>query len=600
VKVVREHREDLIGRVGIMSTVVWGILVAIGVAFWIVQIVHGESYRELAENNRLRKLPMEAPRGLIHDRHGKLLVENVPSYNLLIDRSRTKDLARSLRFAAEVLRRPLPELQAVLEEYRGIPEFKPVLLAESLTLSEVARIGVAGLEYPELEVEVRHLRLYRHGEQTAHLMGYLAEATEEEIAAAQGALQPGDMVGKKGIEQTYDHLLRGVDGERVVVVDSHGRPLEEFGRSRAKAGTDLTLTIDLDLQQEAARWFQGPEGVGSVVALDPRNGEVLVLVSAPAYNPNLFARRLRKGEWQALLDAPNLPLTNRSIQNTFSPGSTFKIVMLTAGLTEKVVNEHSRVHCPGATVIYGRRFRCWRPGGHGWVDARRSLMVSCDVYFYHLGKALGIERIARYARLFGLETPTGLDLSGEKQGLVPDAAWSQRVRKAKWYPGETISVAIGQGPILVTPLQMAVMTAMAANGGRPVTPHLVKGAKPRTRPDVPLDPKALKIVREGLWQVVNAPGGTAHWSSYIAGLDMAGKTGTVQVVAQSARTKNESLPFKFRDHAWFTSFAPVADPRLVVVVFAEHGGGGSRTAAPIGKAVYEKHFAPALQRLAAR
>ncbi|MGH9362290.1 MAG: penicillin-binding protein 2, partial [Thermoanaerobaculia bacterium] len=512
-----------------MSTVVSGLLAAIAVAFWFVQIVHGDSYRALAENNRLRKLPIEAPRGRIYDRHGRLLVENIPSYNLLIDRSRTKDLGRSLRFAAEVLRRPLAELQAVLEQYRAVPEFKPVLLAESLTLSEVARLGVAALEYPELEVEVRHLRLYRHGEQTAHVMGYLAEVTADEIERAQGALRPGELVGKKGIEEAYDRQLRGRDGERVVVVDSHGRPLEEFGRSGAEAGKDLTLTIDLDLQQEAVRWFQGPEGVGSVVALDPRNGEILALVSAPAYNPNLFARRLRKGEWQALLDAPNLPLTNRAVQNTFSPGSVFKIVMLTAGLTERVVDEHSRVFCPGSTVIYGRRFRCWRPGGHGWVDARRALQVSCDVYFYHLGKNLGIERIARYARMFGLESPTGIDLAGEKQGLVPDAAWSQRVRKAKWYPGETISVAIGQGPVLLTPMQMAVMTAMVANGGRAVVPHLIKGAEPRTRIDVPLDRHALEVVREGLWAVVNAPGGTAHWSAYVPGIDMAGKSGTVQV-----------------------------------------------------------------------
>ncbi len=598
-QVVREHREDLIGRVSILSAVVCGLLVLITICFWFVQIVHGDSYRELAENNRLRKLPMKAPRGLISDRHGRLLVENIPSYNLLIDRSRTRDLERSLRFAAQVLARPLPELQAVLDGYRAIPEFKPVLLAESLTLSEAARVGVAALEYPEFEVEVEHVRLYRHAEQTAHLMGYLGEVSEEEVARSGGALQPGDLVGKKGIEQAHDAELRGRDGERVVVVDSHGRLLEEFGRRAPDAGKNLALTIDLDLQQEAVRFFQGPENVGSVVALDPRNGEVLALVSAPAYNPNLFARRLQKGEWQALLEAPNHPLTNRSIQNTFSPGSVFKIVMLTAGLTEHVVNEHSRVFCPGATVIYGRRFRCWRPEGHGWMDARNALKHSCDVYFYHLGKTLGIERIARYARLFGLESTTGIDLAGEKRGLVPDTAWSLRVRKIKWYPGETISVSIGQGPVLLTPMQMAVMTAMVANGGHPVVPHLIKGAKPRSRPQVKLDPHALKVVREGLWAVVNQPGGTAYWSTYVKGLDMAGKSGTVQVVALSARTKNESLPFRFRDHAWFTSFAPLADPRLVVVVFGEHGGGGSRAAAPIAKAVHEKFFAADLQRLAA-
>lgn len=582
-----------------LSAVVSGLLVAIAISFWFVQIVHGDSYRELAENNRLRKLPMKAPRGLIADRNGRLLVENIPSYNLLIDRSRSADRERSLRFAAGVLGRPLPDLRAVLDGYSAIADFKPVLLAESLTLSEVARVGVAALEYPEFEVEVEHLRLYRHGEQTAHLMGYLAEVAKDEIASSQGTLQPGDLVGKKGIEQHHDALLRGRDGERVVVVDSHGRLLKEFGHRVAEPGKNLTLTIDLELQQEAMRFYQGAEEVGSVVALDPRNGEVLALVSAPAYNPNLFARRLRKGEWQALLAAPNHPLTNRAIQNTFSPGSVFKIVMLTAGLTEHVVNQHSRVFCPGETYIYGRRFRCWRPEGHGWVDARGALKHSCDVYFYHLGKTLGIERIARYARLFGFETPTGIDLAGEKSGLVPDAAWSLRARKAKWYPGETISVAIGQGPILVTPVQMAVMVAMVANGGHPVVPHLVKGASPRPRPLVKLDPHALQVVREGLWAVVNQAGGTAHGSAFVPGLEMAGKTATVQVVAMSARTKNENLPFRFRDHAWFASFAPLADPRLVVVVFAEHGGGGSRTAGPIAKAVHEKFFAPYLQRLAA-
>ncbi len=587
-------------RVGVLSVVVCALLALVGGSFWFVQIVHGDSYRELAENNRLRKLPMKAPRGLIFDRHGRLLVENVPSYTLLIDRSRTRDVGRSLAFAAEVLGQPLPELRALLDGYRAIPDFKPVVLAESLTLSEVSRFGVAALEYPEFEAQVEHLRLYRHAEQTAHLMGYLAEVSEEEVAASGGALKPGDLVGKKGIEQTHDAELRGRDGERVVVVDSHGRLLEEFGRRAPEPGKDLELTIDLELQQEAVRFFQGPEGVGSVVALDPRNGEILALVSAPAYNPNLFARRLRKGEWQALLAAPNHPLTNRAIQNTFSPGSVFKIVMLTAGLTEGVVDEHTRVYCPGDAVVYGRRFRCWRPEGHGSVDARGAMKHSCDVYFYRLGEKLGIERIARYARLFGLESPTGIDLADEKQGLVPDPAWSQRVRKIPWYPGETISVAIGQGPVLVTPLQVAVMTAIVANGGHPVVPHLVKGAAPRPRPFVKLDPHALQVVREGLWAVVNQPGGTAYWSTHLPGLDMAGKSGTVQVVALSARTKNETLPFRFRDHAWFTSFAPLADPRLVVAVFAEHGGGGSRTAGPIAKAVYEKHFAPHLERLAAR
>ena len=594
-KVVREHRDDLIGRVRLLAGAVSGLLVAIGAGFWFVQIVQGDYYRELAENNRLRKLPIMAPRGLIYDRDGRLLVENVPSYNLMLDRSRSPDLARSMAVAAAVLGRSAEELAALMERYRSIPGFRPVLLGENLTLAQVARIGAAGLEYPEFEVEVQHLRLYRHGEQTAPVLGYLGEATQDEIDRSQGRLSPGDLVGKKGIEQTHDRELRGRDGERAVVVDSRGKLLEEFRRVSSDPGENLTLALDLELQQEAMRWFEGEDKVGAVVAMDPRNGEILALVSAPSYNPNQFARRLQEDEWKALLEAPHNPLQNRALQNTYSPGSVFKIVMLTAALTEGVVSEHDRVHCSGAAYIYGRRFRCWKKGGHGSVDARGALKHSCDVYFYTIGKKLEIERIAKYARLFGLGTPTGVDLAGEKKGLVPDPQWSLAVRKMPWYPGETISVSIGQGPVLMTPLQMAEMMATVANGGRRVMPHLVKGRATAHPPAVALDPHALQVVREGLWAVVNEPGGTAYWSARVEGADMAGKTGTVQVIGQAQRTDARALPFKHRDHAWFASFAPVSDPRLVVVVFAEHGGSGSKAAAPIAQAIHEKFFAADLR-----
>lgn len=589
-QVVREHRDDLVGRVRVLTAVASGLLVAIATGFWFVQLVQGDYYRELAENNRLRKLPIKAPRGLIYDRKGRLLVENVPSYNLMLDRSRAAHLDGSLQFAAEVLGRPLEELQRLMESYRPIPEFKPVLLAENLTLSEVARFGVEGLEYPEFEVEVQHLRLYRHREQTAHLLGYLGEATQEEIDASGGAYQPGDLVGKKGIEQTYDAELRGADGERVVVVDSRGELLEEYRRKPAVPGRNLRLSIDLDLQQEAARWLDGPEKVGSVIAMDPRNGEILALVSSPSYNPNLFARRLQKADWQALIDDPNHPLQNRAIQNTYSPGSTFKIIMETAGLTDGVFNEHTAVGCSGAKSFYGRPFRCWRKGGHGTVNAHLALKLSCDVYFYTLGQKMGIERIARYARLFGLGSPTGIDISGEKRGLVPDPEWSLAARKHPWYPGETISVSIGQGPVLLTPLQMAEMTALVANGGYRVIPHLIKDARMPPPKRVPLDEEALRAVRSGMWAVVNEPGGTAYGSARLPGVEIAGKSGTVQVIAYAQRTDPRNMPFKYRDHAWFTSFAPADDPQLVVTVFAEHGGGGSRVAAPIAQAVYAKYF----------
>lgn len=588
-RVVREHRDDLVARIRVLTAVVTGLIALIASGFWYVQLVRGDEYRLLAEENRLRKLPVKAPRGLIYDRHGRLLVENIPSYNLMLDRSRSTDLNKAVGFAAGVLGRPPAELHGLLGRYRAIPEFTPVLLAENLTLTQVARVGVDSLEFPEFEVEVQHLRLYRHGNQTAAFLGYLGEATENEIERSEGLYKAGDLVGKKGIEQTYDTVLRGEDGERSVIVDSRGEVIDEFRRRPAVPGKTLKLTIDLELQQEAARWLEGPEKVGAIVAMDPRNGEILALVSSPGYNPNLFARRLQMNDWKALLEDPYHPLQNRAIQNTYSPGSTFKIIMATAGLTERIFSEHTRVFCGGAGVFYGRRFRCWKKGGHGSVNARDAIKHSCDVYFYTLGQKMGIERIARYSRIFGLERLTGIDIQGEKKGLVPDQEWSHKVRGFKWYPGETISVSIGQGPVLMTPLQMAMMTAMVANGGYRVTPHLVQDADVPDPVHVPLDANALRVVREGLWAVVNEPGGTAL-RSRVPGAEMAGKTGTVQVIAQAQRTEAKALPFKFRDHAWFTSFAPLEKPEIVVVVFAEHGGSGSKTAAPIAQAIHAKYF----------
>jgi penicillin-binding protein 2 len=582
---VGEYREDLVARVRVLSGALTTLLVVIGACFWVVQIVQGAYYRDLAENNRLRKLPIQAPRGLVYDRDGEILVENVASYNLMLDRSRSPDLAASLAFAAAILERPAADLAALLERYRATPRFALVLIAENLSLGQVARFGVHNLEHPEFEVEVAPLRLYRHAEQTSHVLGYLGEVTAEELQSRPGVYTAGDWVGKKGIEQRYDDGLRGRDGERVAVVDSRGRLLEEYRGLQAVGGRSLTLTLDLELQQAAERLLR--DKVGAVVALDPRNGDVLAMASSPAYNPNLFARRLQPQEWQALLAAPNQPLQNRAVQNTYSPGSLFKIVIALAGLTEKVIDPRDTVYCGGSASFYNHRFRCWRQGGHGRVDFTAALRGSCNVYFYTVGQRLGIERIARYARLLGLGDPSGLDLNGEKSGNVPDPRWSERVRRTPWYPGETISVAIGQGPLLVTPLQIANLMAVVANGGYKVQPHLVRGAVPPERHRLPIDAAALEVVRRGLQAVVESgTGGNAR----VPGLDIAGKTGTVQVVAQKTWTRSEDLPPEHRDQAWFASFAPVAEPRLVVVVFIEHGGMGSQAAAPIAKQLYETYF----------
>jgi penicillin-binding protein 2 len=455
----------------------------------------------------------------------------------------------------------------------------------------VARFEVEQLAHPEFVVDVSHRRLYRLGVQAAHVLGYLGEARPEELADPAKGLKNGDWVGRRGVELEYDAKLRGEDGERVVVVDSHGQSVEELGREVGRPGGALTLTIDAELQQEAERQLEGK--AGAVVALDPRNGEILALVSSPGYDPNLFTRRLEVAEWQQLIQDPLLPLQNRAVASTYPPGSVFKMVMAAAGLAEGVVTPESGVFCSGAKTFHKRAFHCWKAGGHGFMNLEAALKNSCDIYFYDLGQKLGIERIARYARLFDFGTPTGIDLDGEKRGLVPDGEWSQRQRRHPWYPGETISVAIGQGALLATPLQMAVMAAAFANGGQIVTPHLVKGdlTHPPQRIDLPagiFDP-----IRRGMWKVVN-DGGTGA-SSRVAGVEIAGKTGTVQVVAHTAFEDSSLRPYAERNHAWFASFAPYVHPTVVIVVFLEHGGQGSRAAAPVAKVLYEKLFRPDLR-----
>jgi penicillin-binding protein 2 len=592
-RAIREHRDPLIRRVQFIGFVVIAILLVILSGFWKVQISQGESFRSQAENNRLRRTPVRAPRGLIYDRDGELLVENIPSYDLMLDRSRSRNVEGSLRHAAKVLGVPVEELQARVAEEESTPDFKPITLARRLELAKVARFGVSSLEYPEFEIAVEHLRLYRHGPHTGHLLGYLGEVNKEEVEADPEVYDPGDLIGKAGIEKTYDQELRGEDGRAVVVVDVRGRVIEEYGREEATPGKNLTLALDLDLQQEAQRQFQ--DKVGAAIAMDPKTGEILALYTSPSYDSNTFARGLDSEEWKALTEAEHNPLQNRAIQNAHPPGSVFKIVMGAAGIAEGVITEQSREFCGGGTVIYGRRFGCWKAGGHGSVNLRGALKGSCNVYFYHLGKKLGVERIAKYSRIFGLGSKTGIELRGEIAGLVPDEEWSQRVRGHQWYPGETISLAVGQGALLTTPIQLTRMIGAVANGQRIVHPRLLKsrGAPPETEPFA-VPPRALAAVKEGLAAVME-PGGTAWWSAHIEGLPMAGKTGTAQVVGKSVASGKMDSAYEHRTHAWFVSFAPVDEPELVVVVFVEHGGSGSGAAAPIAKALYQVYFEDRLQ-----
>lgn len=576
---VREHHSEVVGRIPRLQLGFLAALVLIAASYWVVQVAHGERYRELAENNSLRKRVIKAPRGLIYDRTGKPLVENVPSYNLLFHPSRSRDIEASRRFAETVLG-PTPEsLEAQWSRGVGV-----TMVAEDLTLEEVARLEARSLEYPEFEIEVSPVRLYRHGAHTAHLVGYLGEASERRVSASGGELRRGDQVGVVGLEAAFDEALRGRRGERRVVVDHRGRVKREHSRTRAESGDELPLEIDLELQQVVARYLE--DRIGAVVVLDPRTGGVRAMVSSPSYDPNIFTRRLVPEHWQAIVKAPHDPLQNRTLQNSYAPGSVFKIVVATAALSEGVTYPGESVHCGGAAYFYNHRYRCWKREGHGRVNLREALKKSCDVYFYTMGQRLGIERLADYARRFGFGRKTGIEIGGEKAGLVPDEAWSREARGTPWYVGETISVAIGQGPLLVTPLQMASMMAIVATGGWEVEPHLIRQQPVRRRVD--LDPGSLEIVREALWAVVNdeGTGTTAHLDE----VEVAGKTGTVQVVEQMTWIDSEELPLERRDHAWFASFAPLEEPELVVVAFVEHGGHGSQAAAPVARLVYETYF----------
>jgi penicillin-binding protein 2 len=584
---IGEHRETLAARVKLLSGGVGVALALIAGSFFFVQVVRGAHYLELAENNRLRRLSIDAPRGTIFDRNGRVLVENLPSYSLALDRSQTDDLDASLGFASESLGRSIEELKAVLDRYRSTPREQSVLLAEGLSLPEVARFRVALLERPEFEVEVAQRRFYRLGSHAAHVLGYLGEVRPEELQRAPDRLRAGDWIGRRGVESVYDEHLRGVPGERVVVVDNRGFPVEEFGRRMGRPGDDLELTLDAGLQQEAERLMSGL--VGAVVALDPRDGAVRALVSAPAYDPNLFARKLAASDWRALVEDPRHPLQNRALQSAYSPGSVFKIVVAAAALAEQMITPRHSEYCGGYGSYYGRRFHCWKRAGHGRLDLEGAIQNSCDVFFYEVGQRLGIELIAEYARAFELGRPTGIDLEGERAGLVPDDEWSRRVRRHRWYPGETISVAIGQGALLTTPVQVATMVAAVANGGRFVTPHLVAGAAALDTRRLQLPPGTLDPIRQGLWRVVNERGGTGA-AARLPDVEIAGKTGTVQVVSQEAYSDSTDLPWEQRNHAWFAAYAPATAAELVVVVFVEHGGQGSKAAAPIARALYAHYF----------
>ena len=598
---VRENRRELLKRIEKVRLGVGIVFAVLAFCYWYVQIVRGDFYFALSENNRIRSVRINAPRGYVLDRHGAVLVDNEPAYTLHLYRKETKNLNDSIEFASRILKLPREQVRARVERGLRDPEFLPIPIAENLGIEEVAAIEARVPEHPEFAITVSQRRLYSHGTSAAHALGYLSEASAVQIRAAESGYRMGDWIGQKGIEGAYERLLAGVDGERQVIVDSHGHEITEERRVEARPGQNLYVTIDYELQKIAEEYFR--DRVGSAVAMDPRTGEILALVSSPSYDPNWFTRRVSPREWASLLSDPHHPLQNRAIQNAFSPGSVFKIFLAYGALSLGLVDPDQKVFCPGHATFYGRTFQCHRKEGHGWVALRDAIKVSCDVYFYNLGRRLGIDRIAEIAHGFGFGEVTGVDLPYEKEGLVPSEEWARDKRHARWYPSETISVAIGQGPVLVTPIQIARALSALVLGGKLPTPHLFLASqdpatgehlryRAESKMGLSLAPDKAGIVMNGMWAVLNEPGGTA-FSSRVPGVEAGGKTGTVQVIGRETTIKAGAERKRLEDHAWFAGFAPINDPQMVVVVFVENGGHGGTAAAPLARELFLHRFANA-------
>jgi penicillin-binding protein 2 len=570
---------------------------AMAACYWYLQVVRGRYYFRLSENNRLRSVAVTAARGMIYDRDGAVLAENEPAYSLYLYRRETRNLRDSLDTATRLLALDPEDVARRVARYRLYFDFVPIDLADDLTLPEVATIEAHLVDHPEFAIGVVQRRRYG-GALAAQTLGYLSEATPDQLAAAGDRYRPGELVGQRGIESAYQDLLAGRDGERRIIVDSFGHETAEERREDPLPGRNLSVTLDERLQETAERYLDGR--VGAAVAMDPRNGEILAMASAPTYDPNLFSTRMTPAQWSSLIASPFHPLQNRAIQNVYSPGSVFKVFLAEGALAGGYITPDTRVYCPGYATFFGRTFRCHKREGHGWVALRDAIKMSCDVYFYTLGKKLGIERISEIARSFGFGEKTQLDLPNEKSGLVPSEDWSRRVRRSPWYPSETISVAIGQGPLLVSTVQIARALSGLIEGGRFARPHLFRSAEdPRTgerweyvdgaeqRLQIPHG--VVDAIKDGMCAVVNEPGGTAYLSR-IPELEFCGKTGSVQVVAQKDTRRSGQLPYDKRDHAWFAGFAPRKDPRIVVVVFIEHGEHGSSAAAPLARDLVRAYF----------
>ncbi len=576
-------------RLAAASYVIVGMITLLLLGFWKLQVIDSDKYGVMAERNRVRSIPIIAPRGRMLDRDGRVLVDNYPSFSVLLLRDDMAAVEKNLPAIADGLGLSLDDLKEQLTNTGALPKFQPIVIKPEATQGDVAFIESHRADIPLLEMLMVHRRRYLPGGFMSHASGYVGEVSEQQIEASNGKYRPGDVAGKSGLERQYNDMLVGTDGMRRVIVNSIGKEMGRLSQQEAIPGKQIQLTIDYDLQQIAEEALAGKKG--AVVALDPSTGEVLAFVSRPAPDPNDFAIRVSKEEWLRLNTDADRPLLNRVTQAQLAPGSVFKIVMATAMLEEKVPPESFTTFCPGYATFYGRQFKCWVYGkaGHGVMDVHNAIVHSCDVFFYNIGMRMGIDRISKYAKMLGLGAKTGIDLPSEESGLVPSEEWVQRVFHRKWYPGETISVSIGQGAVIVTPIQVAYMIGGLASGGDFKQPHLLKDAQNIGERRVSISDSTVEKVTQGMYGVVNEGGGTAA-AIKLQGIEFCGKSGTAQVIGENAKTRFGKGEKKFNNNAWFVGYAPRRDPEIVVAVLVEEGGHGASASGPIVRDIIKAYY----------
>jgi penicillin-binding protein 2 len=596
----RETPSDLARRIvgaGIFVTLAFALIVW---RLFVLQVGQGESWYSLSESNRIRVSRIPPTRGVIYDRNGEPLVDNRSSFDVVVTPEDAKNLEATIRQVSEFLGAEPPTMAQVLTAARQRPAYEATVIYRDVDFDKVVvPLETHRLEWPGVSLELGPLRTYPYGRLAAHLLGYVGEVSQGELAARSG-YRMGDLIGKFGAEKAFEPVLRGLPGGQQIEVDALGRKLRVLSRVPETQGNSIVLTLDRRLQQFSEQLLEGREG--AIAVLDPRTGGILALASNPAFDPNVFAGGIGSAEWKRLTTDKAKPLNNRAIQGQYPPGSTFKIVTAAAALETGVITPFTRIFCPGHYHFANRDYRCWKKGGHGSVDLHDAIVKSCDVYFYQVGQRLGIDTIAEYARRFGLGSPTGVPLDHEKGGLVPSSEWKRERFKEPWYAGETLSVAIGQGYMLATPLQMANVIATVANGGTRYQPHFIdrvespnaeslQETEPTVAGQAGLRPTTLLQLRDALRDVVNSPFGTGK-KAKLPTIEVGGKTGTSQVFKMGRQVKTLGMAKHLRDHAWFVAFAPVEAPEIAIAVLIEHAGtGGGATAAPVARDVADFYFA---------